>query len=123
LLYTILAIATGVRCVAMERGEDPRAPSPRSGMDQQQISASSLASPSLHLVEHITRGRFSQIMADFNHRKQRGNTDSSYQGTTLPQMTTEDFQEAMSRLLGRPREDPKIILLCKKVRAVPDVLR
>lgn len=83
-------------------------------------SSCSLNSPSLRLAEHITEERFSKIMADFNRHKQQDSCGYQGSSSTLSlkktKMATEDFQEALSTLLGRPPNDPKIILLCKKVR-------
>ena len=106
----------------MEEGRDASLPPNHPPHLQQQAPETSLASPSFTLADHITQERFSKIMADFNERRQQtlqGNSSNQGLGSTLLQttkMTTEDFQEAMSRRLGRPPDDPKIMLLCKKVR-------
>lgn len=100
----------------------PQAPPPRSGQQEvaPEIIPRSLASPSFHLAEHINQERFSKIMADFNDRKHQSCNCSSSSGNSgtlqRTKMTTEDFQEAMSKLLGRPPDDPKIVLLCEKVK-------
>lgn len=73
-----------------------------------------LSSPSLHLEDHITQEWFSSIMDNFSHL--HCSTRTGNKGVLeKTKMTTADFQEAMSDLLGRPSDDQKIILLCKKV--------
>lgn len=104
-----------------EASGEPTAPGSDPDLPQRAPeTCGSLASPSLTLADHITQERFSRIMADFSERKQQtfAGGSSNNQGLGALQstkMTTEDFQEAMSRLLGRPPDDPKIMLLCKKV--------
>ena len=90
---------------------------PSPAVVQDQCEEPNLSSPSLHLEDHITQERFSSIMANFSplHSSTRTGNQGVLKKT---KMTTADFQEAMSNLLGRSSDDEKIILLCKKVRTI-----
>ena len=83
-------------------------------------SSTALSSPSLHLTDHINFEVFSRIMEDFSeHRAEAsggGGGDSTANPLQNAKLAAEDFQKVMSDLLGRLPDDPKIVLLCKKVR-------
>lgn len=80
-------------------------------------SKNNLCSPSLHLEDHLTKETFSAIMKDFRRILSETDTNiaSSQNTRKNAKMTTTDFQVAMSKLLGRPPDDEKIVLLCDKV--------
>ncbi len=103
----------------------PDRPAPLSSTDSRQqqrkiskesSSSSALSSSSLHLEEHISLEHFTNIMANFHHHPFKARASVSKQkGLSEVQMTTEAFRLAISKLVKRPPDDDKLMLLCNKV--------
>lgn len=85
------------------------------GMEpEEEAACGCLSAPrSLQLEQLITHEMFSSIMADFHSHNQNSSTYQTTQERT--KMTTEDFQVAISKQLGRSPHDESIKQLCNKV--------
>lgn len=94
--------------------EDVRGPDPEGTEEGEAPRCSCLSSRSLRLEQLITHEMFSSIMSDFHRHGQSSPERQGVQEWT--KMTTEDFQVAIAKQLGRSPQDKSIVRLCNKVR-------